>query len=85
MTDGNAPNVQHSATDTEAANGQGTAELPTTGVTLDRPVLGGASEYSGDKAERVNPGDKAERVNPGLGAPDPLEPGNLPPSERLDR
>lgn len=39
--------IPHPATATEASNGEGTVEPPTTGLTIDRPILDGASEYYG--------------------------------------
>lgn len=45
----------HPATDTEAANGQGTQDTSTSGETLDHPVLDGASEYYGAEREARDP------------------------------
>ena len=54
MTDNRDAYVPHAATRTRAANGEGTASPPTTGKTLDRPIMDGASEYYGDHAKRHN-------------------------------
>lgn len=59
MTDNRDAYVPHAATRTRAANGEGTASPPTTGKTLDRPIMDGASEYYGDHAKRHNPRDRA--------------------------
>lgn len=55
MTDNRDAHIPHPATDTEAANGEGTASPPPTGDTLNRPIMDGASEFYGDEAEAVNP------------------------------
>lgn len=55
--------IPHPATDTEAPNGEGTVTPPTTGATLDRPVLDGASEYYGELADDAAvAGDAGESV-----------------------
>lgn len=59
MTDNRDAYVPHAATRTRAANGEGTASPPTTGKTLDRPIMDGASEYYGDHAKRHNPRERA--------------------------